>query len=484
MSTSNKIVYNVAFSSVAKVLSTVAALVGIGFITRHLGQEGFGWYATALAFLPLFGALGDWGLPQTTAMRISKPGAEEKKIVSNAIGIRIILSLLILAVVPILVPALPYPIELKMAIVLVAFSYVFSSSYQVLIGLFQKRLKMDRVTGAELAGKVIQVILIIIGVQLNWSFYFIISTLLANMIINFLFIFLMSRKFIRFKPSFDFSYWKYFLKQSIPIGIGTALTFVYFRSNTILLSLLRPAEDVGIFGAAQKVIENISFFPAMIVGLTMPLFTYNLNKNRDKFKRIVNENYKIFFLLTIPMVVGGVLLADGIIHIIAGPEFQASVAVLQVVIFALALIFFGNLFINILIAADLQKYMFIALLICAIFNISTNLYFIPQFPDNAYMVPAVLSVITELLVVVLTGFFIFKKINFFPKVEKLPFMILAGLLMAGYLWILRDLHFFLLLATSPLVYFGGLLAFKVVSRDEIKSLALSARNKNKDFDQQ
>lgn len=147
MSTSNKIVYNVAFSSVAKVLSTVAALVGIGFITRHLGQEGFGWYATALAFLPLFGALGDWGLPQTTAMRISKPGAEEKKIVSNAIGIRIILSLLILAVVPILVPALPYPIELKMAIVLVAFSYVFSSSYQVLIGLFQKILRWIELPG-------------------------------------------------------------------------------------------------------------------------------------------------------------------------------------------------------------------------------------------------------------------------------------------------------------------------------------------------
>ncbi|MFO7806863.1 MAG: flippase [Candidatus Moraniibacteriota bacterium] len=475
MSTSKKIVYNVIFSSVAKILSTAAALVAIGLITRHLGQEGFGWYATALAFLPFFGAIGDWGLPQTTAMRISKPKADENKIISNALGIRVFISLGILIIVPLVIPLLPYPMELKLAIVLVAFSYIFSSFYQVLIGMFQKRLLMDRITGAELLGKIIQVGLIIVGVKLDWGFYLIISTLLANMVINFSFIFLMSRQFVKFKPAFDFSFWKNFLKQAIPIGIGTALTFVYFRSNTILLSLLRPPEDVGIFGAAQKVIENVSFFPAMIVGLTMPLFTYNLNKNKERFKFIVSENYKVFFILTIPLVIGGVMLADGIINIIAGPEFQASVPVLQTVVFALALIFFGNLFINILIAASLQKYMFIALLICAVFNISTNLYFIPRFPETSYMVPAIISVITELLVVFLTGIFIYKKLHFFPRVEKFIFMLTSGFLMFAYLWFLKDLNFFFLLITSPLIYFSGLFFFKVISKKELQSLLMRSK---------
>jgi O-antigen/teichoic acid export membrane protein len=470
MSISRKIAYNVVFSSTAKILSTATALVGIGLITRHLGQDGFGLYATALAFLPLFGAVGDWGLPQTTAMRIAKPEADEKKIVANAIGLRIFISIAILILTPIIIPLLPYPYELKIAILIVASSYVLSSLYQILIGMFQKRIMMDRVTGAELIGKIIQVGLIFLGVYFHWNFYLIVGTLFINMLVNFLLIFLLSRKFLVFKPNFNFSYWKDILKQSLPIGLATALTFVYFRSSTILLSILRPPEDVGIFGAAQKVIENISFFPAMIVGLTMPLFSHYISKDKKKFQYLVNENYKIFFVLVVPLLIGGILLADKIIYLIAGPEFVKSIPVLQVNLLALGLIFFGTLFMNIMIAAKLERSIFWALLICAVVNVSGNLFFIPQFPNNAYLVPAVVSVITEILVVVLTGYFIWKKLKFFPKLEKFFQILLAGLLMGVPIYFLKNLNFFLLLLVGMVVYGICLLALRIISKEELSAL--------------
>jgi O-antigen/teichoic acid export membrane protein len=470
MSISRKIAYNVIFSSTAKILSTATALVGIGLITRHLGQDGFGLYATALAFLPLFGAIGDWGLPQTVAMRIAKPKAEERKIVANAIGLRIFISIAILILTPIVIPLLPYPYELKIAILIVASSYILSSLYQILIGMFQKRIMMDRVTGAELIGKIVQVGLIFLGVYYHWNFYLIVGTLFVNMLVNFLLIFLLSRKFLIFKPNFNFSYWKDILKQSLPIGLATALTFVYFRSSTILLSILRPPEDVGIFGAAQKVIENISFFPAMIVGLTMPLFSHYISKDKKKFQYLVNENYKIFFVLVIPLLIGGILLADKIIYLIAGPEFTESIPVLQINLLALGLIFFGTLFMNIMIAAKLERSIFWALLICALVNVSGNLFFIPQFPNNAYLVPAVISVITEILVVVLTGYFIWKKLKFFPKLEKFFQILLAGILMGIPIYFLKNLNFFILLLIGIAVYGVSLLALRIISKEELSAL--------------
>jgi O-antigen/teichoic acid export membrane protein len=467
MSISRKIVYNVAFSSTAKILSTATALVGIGLITRHLGQDGFGLYATALAFLAFFGALGDWGLPQTTAMRIAKPKVDEKRIISNMIGLRIFISIAILIITPIIAPFLPYPYELKIAIVIVAAAYVLSSSYQILTGMFQKRLMMDRVTGAELAGKIIQVGLIAWGVYHNWSFFMIVSTLFINMLLNFLFVYLFSRKFIKFKPAFEFNYWKDILKQSIPLGLATALTFVYFRSSTILLSMLRPPEDVGIFGAAQKVIENISFFPAMIVGLTMPLFSHYISKDKEKFKFLVNQNYKIFFILTVPLLIGGTLLSDKIILLIAGEEFIKSIPVLQVNLIALVLIFFGTLFMNIMIAAKLEKSIFWALLICAVVSVAGNLIFIPLFPNIAYMIPAVISVITEALVVFLTGLFIWKKLSFFPRVEKFFRIVVAGSLMGIAIYFLKDLNFFVLVLLGMLIYGISLIVLKIISKEEL-----------------
>lgn len=476
MSTSRKVAYNVIASSVAKISSTVAALIGIALITRYLGQEGFGMYATALAFLSLFGALGDWGVYQTVTREISRPKANEKEIVSNAFGLRIGISFLIIIISPLIVTFLPYPFELKLAIIIIAFSYVASSLYQTLIGLFQKRLKMDRVTFSEFIGKVIQVVLIYIGVKLDLGFYFIVLTLLVNMIINFSLVFFISRKFIKFLPRFNFNYWKGFLKQSIPIGLSTAVIFIYFKADTIVLSLLKPAQDVGIYNAAYKVIENISFFPAMIVGLTLPMFSFNVFTNREKFKFLVNKNFKVFFILAIPLVVGTWFLAENIVAIIAGPDFAPSAGVLRIIIFSLAFIFFGNLFNNILIAAKLQKQLLFALIICAIFNVTMNLIFIPKF---SYFATSFVSVGTEMLVVILTGFIIFRKLKFVPRCNKLFFIFLSGIIMFAYLWILQGKNFFFLLLTSPIIYFGSLILMGAVSKNEILSLIKKEKNSKK-----
>ena len=69
------------------------------------------------------------------------------------------------------------------------------------------------------------------------------------------------RKYIPLKPQFDFAYWKKFLREAAPLGISAIVVFAYFKMDTILLSVLKTNAEVGIYNAAYKVIENISFFP-------------------------------------------------------------------------------------------------------------------------------------------------------------------------------------------------------------------------------
>ena len=176
MSTSRKIAYNVIVSSFAKIISTLAALLAIGFVARYLTVEEFGWYITALTFFSLFNAVGDWGLYQTATREFSRPKADEKIIIANAFGLRVVISVLIVILSPPIIFLLPYTIELRLALILGLLAYFFYSFYQILIGLFQKRLIMHRVTLTEMIGKIIQVALIIIGVKLNWGFTLIIST--------------------------------------------------------------------------------------------------------------------------------------------------------------------------------------------------------------------------------------------------------------------------------------------------------------------
>ena len=96
MSLPRRIAYNAVFTSGAKILGTVLALVSIGFITRYLGKEGFGDYSTVLAFFAFFSAIADLGLYAISTREISRPESDERNILGNVFAIRLAVSFFIL----------------------------------------------------------------------------------------------------------------------------------------------------------------------------------------------------------------------------------------------------------------------------------------------------------------------------------------------------------------------------------------------------
>jgi O-antigen/teichoic acid export membrane protein len=475
-----KIAYNVLVSSVSKFFSTALALVSIGFITRYLGREGFGNYATVLAFLSFFASLADLGLYHISTREISRPGADEKKIMGNIFTLRVISALAILALAPIIVLFFDYPPEVKEGIIIAAASFLFSSGYQVLNGVFQKNLAMDRVAVGELAGKIIQVAVVILAVKLQLGFNWIIASLLFNMMASFAIVFFWSRKYLRFNFRFDFSYWKKFLKESLPIGIGSVIVFVYFKMDTILLSLLKTSEDVGVYNAAYKVLENISFFPAMIIGLVLPILSNTIFTDKEKFKDISNKTFKVFIILVVPLIIGTLFLSSGIIQLIGGGQFGQSAAVLQVLVFALAAIFFGNFFNNILIAGNLQRKLMGIWILAAIFNVGLNLVIIPKF---SFMGAAYVSTGTEIFVAIVAGYFAWKKLGYSPQPEKISGIFLAGVLMAVFLFFAKDMNFFLAAIVASAIYFTALWVFDAVKTSEITSLISKKGVEKYDYEQ-
>ena len=467
MAIARKIAYNVVFNVITKILSTILALVGIAFITRYLGKDGFGNYSTVLAFFAFFGSAADLGLYSITAREISRPGADEKKIVSNALALRLTSSLLVFAITPLFVYFLPYSYEVKFGILIAAASFVFSTTYMVLNGVFQKNLAMDKVATAELIGKILQISIIILAVKLDLGFIAIISSVLASMILNFLIIFTLARKYVSISLEFDFSYWKTFLIESAPLGFSSLIIFIYFKIDTILLSILKTSTEVGLYNAAYKVLENITFFPAMIIGLIFPLLSKHIFSNKEEFSRIANETLKVFVILIVPLVVGTIFLADGVIKLIGGADFLQSANILRILIFALVFIFLGTLFNSILIASNNQKKLIIPLVLCALFNIISNVLFIPLYSYNA---AAITSVFTELFVAS-TGFFlVFKYVKFIPRVEKLSQILFSGAIMALFLYSFRSANFYFLAIGGSMVYIVFLWITKTITAKDILSI--------------
>jgi O-antigen/teichoic acid export membrane protein len=468
MAIARKLAYNVIFNSALKATSTVVlSLFLVRLITGYLGQDGFGKYATVLAFFSFFSALSDLGLGPVTAREIAKEGADERKILGNVVGLRLVSSAVLITLAPLVVLFFDYPVEVKWGIIVVAVASLFSSLSLVMNGVFQKRIAMDRVAMVEFVGKLIQVGLIAGIVKFNLGFLPIVFSVLIALSFNIVTVYVISRNFVRFSLRFDRAFWKMFLKESLPMGATAIITFAYFKTDTILLSLIQSSSDVGVYNVAYKIIENLVFFPAMLAGLILPLLSRYFTSNKEKFLEIAQKTFKVFIIIVLPIVLGTVFLAQDIVRIISGPEFDASAPVLRILAISLACIFFGHYFNMILVVGHMQKKLMQVLLFVAAFNITLNLFLVERY---SYMGAATAAALTEFMVVVLTSSLAYKKLRFVPRFSGIGKVFFSAAGMAGALYLLAASPFIVAGSISMVIYFGLLWVTRAVSSEEVMSL--------------
>ncbi len=431
------------------------ALVSVGFITRSLGAEGFGSYATIVAYLSIFQILADFGLYNLLTREISQKPDKERYLVSQFLTLRLLIAFLLLSLATALVWVFPYSAQIKLGVVFAASAFLFMSLTQIFMSVFQRHLAVYKAAIAEVVGRGAQAGLVWYFFVTGGSLFKYLGALIAGSFIIFFLNLVFARRLVSFKLSKSFSGWKTILKTAYPIAISIVFTLLYFKSDTILLSVLKPQEDVGIYNAAYKVLETLIFLPAAFVGLVMPRISeyakrFAENKNKEKLKKFLSSLTDIVWIAALPTLAGGILLSPSIVNFIGGAEFAASGEVLKILFIAIAIIFFGTLFGNTVIAMGMQKKAMWAYIVGFGFNLVLNLIFIPKF---TYLAAAWTTVLTEFLVTMWLVWIIRKKVAFNLSLKVLLKSTLAVLAMSAAVFYV----FTTSAALSPLSFIGAVL---------------------------
>lgn len=468
MGTSRKIAFNAIISAGARVIGTALALIIVALVTRYLGQAGFGHYVTILAILYIFSVVADLGLYSITVREISREGADEQKIASNAFTLRLVSGLLVFGAGAVFALFLPYPFIVRVGIAVGALGFWFLNNCQVLMGVFQKYLRMDRPALAELVSRAAQLSLVAFFIWRDSGFLSIVFALVVGGLVNFFLVYHFSQKFIKVRLRFDFDYWRKLLKSSLPLGIAAVLVMIYFKLDTVMLSLMKGPVAVGIYGLAYKILESLIFFPSLIVGLVMPLLSRFAFVGWSRFNRVAQKTLEILLIFIFPLIIGTVFFSPVIIKFIGGEHFTASAGVLNLLIIATGVIFLGALFSNMIIALKKQKALAWIYGVGAVVNVGTNFIFIPRY---SYWGAAGTTVLTEILVTVLMIVVIYKVLgSFFFSFGLLSKIALATLAMGGFLWLNSSWHPLILGLAGVIVYFGVLYLVKGISKDDLAKL--------------
>lgn len=427
MKLSTKVAYNTIIQIISKFTATALGLVVVGILTRYLGQAGFGKYTTIMAFLSLFGIMADLGLTLVTAQMVSEPGADQQKILNNLFSIRFFSALILLGIAPLVVLLFPYEANVKWGVLIGAFSFLFISLNQILVGFFQNRLRMDKVSISEVVGRLVLVLGVILVAYFSWGLLgAMVAIVIANGI-NFLLHFSFAQKFIKIRFRFDWSYWITILKKSWPLAATIVLNLVYLKGDILILSLIDSQKDVGLYGASYKVIDVVVMIPFIFAGILLPIITSAwANKEKERFEDIVQRGFNYMAILALPLVVGAQFLSQQIMEIVAGKDFFMSGEILQILVWAAFFVFLAAIFSHAIIAINKQKKVIWAYVLTSVTSLAGYFIFIPKY---SYYGAAWMTVYSEALIFILVLYCLWKYTRYLPKLGIFFKSLLASLAM-------------------------------------------------------
>ncbi len=466
MSISKLIAKNTIYLSIGKAVSTGIGVIALAFLLRYLSPEDYGRYTTALAFVLLFGTFADFGLNLSTTQDISEPGRDIERTMSSIFTGRLIINLCLILILPIVLLFFPYDIKIKQAILITSSLFLTTSLFQVLAAYFQKTLQAGKIAIAELGGRITLLVTTLVAINFKFSFLEIMLTVIVASFIQLGILLKFINKEIPIKFIIDLESWKRIASKTWPIAISVIFTTIYFKGDAVILSLARPYEDVGIYGAAYKILEVLITLPILFMGLILPhLSSAFAQNNIARFNHIIQKSWDAISLATLPLVSGTLVLSDKIINTIAGSEYQSSANVLRILIVATGVIFLGSLFTHAVVAVGMQKKMILYYATAAVLAV---LFYIKFIPIYSYYAAATVTVFAELLVACAAAVTVWKISEFKISFKIFFKALIASIIMAGALFVLREANIIILITTGFLIY--GLMAkvLKIIPATLIK----------------
>lgn len=468
MSLVSSIARNAVQQIVGKIFVIVIGVVTVSLLTRYLGAEGFGDYTTTITFVQFFGTLADLGLYIIAMKKLSEARQDGSRVFQNILALRIVSAVVFVLLAPLTVLFFPYSATVKIGVFITTILTLTTQMNQLYVGLYQRSLAMERAVTSEVIGRVSFLALAFVLILLRAPLTVLLTSVVAGGVLQLLFNIIFAKKYIPWGLSWDPPVIREILRESWPVAVSIALNLIYFRADTIILSLFHSRATVGLYGAGYKILEVLITFPAMFAGLIMPVLAKAASQgDQERFRMAYQRSFDALATLALPIVAGVFVLAHPIIVLIAGEAFRESGTILRVLIFAVGSIFFGNLFGNAVVAIGQQRRMMPFYAGVAAFSLIGYFLFIPPF---AMWGASAMTVAAEVAIMASSAFVVWRTMRHPLSLAQVGRAAIASIVMAAILYFFRSIPLFVSLLLGIGVYLAVLAGMGGLRRDEVRAL--------------
>lgn len=417
----------------AVVLGVGAASIAV--TTRYLGASGYGHFALALALLQSVGVLADAGLTTVVVREGSRTPDRLPALVGNALTLRLALAPVAVALAVALASLPGYGEEVVTAVVIAAAPFLMGLASSSLAAVFQVRLQMGRAALADALGRVAGFGALVAVVTADLGFEAVVASTAVGAAVALAVTAGFALRAVRVRLSVDRPIWRELTVAALPLGLTLAVAELYFRADTYILALSRPATDVGHYAMAYRLYELLALFPAIVMTTVFPLLSRYLAEDRAAAERALRATARAFWTLGVPVALGGAVIAPELARFVGGEDFAAAAGPIRLLLCAAALAYLSGLYGYALIAGGLQRFTLWLSVAALAVNVALNVALAPEYGPTA---SAAIALATELGLLAGGWLLVRRRLGLRAAPERPLAPVVAAAVMAAALWPLRE----------------------------------------------
>ena len=340
MSSFQRFISNITWSVLGKICVQIL-LFGISILlTRYLGAERLGDYATLLVVPVFVRLLTSFGLETLINKKlpelniIDSSGAEGRYLVGRLLAFRLLTTIgfcfLIYLFLPHYLEFIHYPFLMEFRWALIFYFGVITVD-SILSTLFMTLLRFKTLTKVEISGALLNLIFLILFIRLNYGIYGVLYAYIISASMTSVIYLVLARDQYTGptkKPELDdIGHLAWVSYGSAFLGFG-----LMTQSDVLLMNFFKVGRaDIGLYYLATGLAATMSFLLAGVAPMALSLFSETYAKEGVKsLENLYCQIVGFASYLTIPIFVFCVLNSSYLIDFIYGPAFLAGALALSI----------------------------------------------------------------------------------------------------------------------------------------------------------
>ncbi|MCP5099986.1 MAG: flippase [Chloroflexi bacterium] len=476
--TGSTVAKNAGVLMASQMLTWVLSLATMIFLPRYLGATGIGQLYLATSIWAIVSIGVAFGMDTLITKEVARQPARLAALFNTSLIVRAILYIVGLGAVFLYVRLAGYADDTVAIIFVIGFANGIRQLSFASRASLQGLERMAFITIGDIVGKAFNTIFSIVLLVLGFKVLVIAAVIIGANFVQAAIQFYYLRRLQPFSLNLDFSLLGWMVKAAFPYLMVAVFLVIYVQLDVVIISLLVNETVVGWYSVADQLFGTLLFVPTVFITAVFPVLSRMYTNDTDALPRLMRKSYDLLLLIGIPIGLGIAVIANPLVVLLFGADFANSGPVLTVMGIVLILTYQNTLLGKFLISVDRQNAWTKVMAVAMLATIPLDFILVPwcqsQFGNGA--IGGALAFIVTETGMVIAGFRLlpFGSLGW-ENAERAMRALLAGMVMAGIVWLVRDWFLAVPVVVGTAVYLTMIWLLRVVPAEDLVLLKTAVR---------